>query len=412
MQSKLPLSGIRVIDFGRFIAGPYCAMLLADMGADVIRVDRRQGSEDRYIAAITESGEGGGFLSLNRNKRNLTLDTAKPESAEIIRRLVKGADVVVANLPNNVLKNMRLDYDSLKAIKPDIILARISTFGPDGPYANRVGFDTVVQAMSGAMSLTGFAGTSTPERAGAAHPGGSGAPVRDIVPFEDYGTALHTAFGVMVALYHRAQTGEGQIVDGSLLATGITYVQGLLAERSVLGIERRPLGNTSFYAAPSDAYQTKDGWIVVSAVGNDMFARWARLVGREDFIGDPRFAGDQLRADNRVAITDAMNAWLSTRTTEQAIAELEKARVPAGPVLDLQQVLDDPQVKARELLRYVEHPGAAKPVPLADTAVRLSATPGGIRTRAAALGEHTEEVLREIGHNDPEITKLREAGVV
>jgi crotonobetainyl-CoA:carnitine CoA-transferase CaiB-like acyl-CoA transferase len=396
MLNSLPLAGIRVIDFGRFIAGPYCAMLLADMGADVIRVDRRQGSEDRYIAAITESGEGGGFLSLNRNKRNLTLDTSKPESVELIHRLVKGADVVVANLPNNVLKSMRLDYESLKAINPDIILARISTFGPDGPYANRVGFDTVAQAMSGAMSLTGFPGT----------------PVRDIVPFEDYGTALHTAFGVMVALYHRAQTGEGQIVDGSLLATGITYVQGLLAERSVLGIERKQLGNTSFYAAPSDAYQTKDGWIVVSAVGNDMFARWARLVGREDFIGDPRFAGDQLRADNREAITEAMNAWLATRTTEQAIAELEKARIPAGPVLDLQQVLDDPQVKARELLRYVDHPGAAKPVPLADTAVRLSATPGGIRTRAAALGEHTDEVLREIGYSADEVASLRAGEVV
>ena len=396
MQNSGPLAGIRVIDFGRFIAGPYCAMLLADFGADVIRVDRRQGSEDRYIAAITESGEGGGFLSLNRNKRNLTLDTSKPESAEIIRRLVKGADVVVANLPMNVLKSMRLDYDSLKAVKRDIILARISTFGPDGPYANRVGFDTVAQAMTGAMSLTGF----------------PGAPVRDIVPFEDYGTALHTAFGVMVALYHRLQTGEGQVVDGSLLATGITFVQGLLAERSVLGIERRQTGNTGFYAAPADAYQTKDGWIVVSAVGNEMFARWARLVGHEEFISDPRFADDQRRADHRGPITDAMNAWLASRTTEQAIAELEKARIPAGPVLELDQVLEDPQVKARELLRYVEHPGAARPVPLANTAVQLSATPPGIRHRAAALGEHTDEILSEIGYGDEEIARLRNAEVV
>jgi crotonobetainyl-CoA:carnitine CoA-transferase CaiB-like acyl-CoA transferase len=396
MQTTLPLAGIRVIDFGRFIAGPYCAMLLADMGADVIRVDRRNGSEDRYIAAITESGEGGGFLSLNRNKRSLTLDTSKPESEEVIKRLVRGADVVVANLPMNVLKSMRLDYESLKATKPDIILARISTFGPDGPYANRVGFDTVAQAMSGAMSLTGF----------------PGAPVRGIVPFADFGTALHTVFGVMVALYHRLQTGEGQIVDGSLLSTSIAFVQGLLAERHVLGIERLQLGNASFYAAPSDAYKTKDGWIVVSAVGNDMFARWARLVGHEDFISDPRFASDQLRADNREAITDAMNAWLAPRTTQEAILELAKARVPAGPVLELGQVLEDPQVKARELLRYVDHVGAAKPVPLADTAVQLSATPGGIRERAAALGEHTDEVLLEIGYSENEISALRAAEVV
>jgi crotonobetainyl-CoA:carnitine CoA-transferase CaiB-like acyl-CoA transferase len=396
MSSPLPLSGIRVIDFGRFIAGPYCAMLLADMGADVIRVDRRQGSEDRYIAPITERGEGGVFLSLNRNKRNLTLDTAKPEAAEIMRRLAKTADVVVANLPINVLKSMGLDYDSLRAIKPDIILARISTFGPDGPYANRVGFDTVAQAMTGAMALTGF----------------PGAPVRDIVPFEDFGTALHTAFGVMVALYHRAQTGRGQIVDGSLLATGVAFVHGLLAEKSVLGVDRRQLGNTSFYTAPSDAYKTQDGWIVVSVVGGEMFARWARLVGHPEFIGDPRFADDQKRAEHRGPITIAMEVWLSSRTTGQAIAELEKARIPAGPVLSLEQVLADPQVQARELLKYVEHPGAARPVPLANTAVQLSETPPGIRRRAALLGEHTDEVLREIGYSGEEIAALRAGAVV
>ena len=158
MPPSAPLAGIRVIDFGRFIAGPYCGMLLADMGADVVRVDRRQGSEDRYTAPITDVGEGAGFLSLNRNKRSLTLDSSKPGAAELIRRLVKTADVVLANLPIGVMKKMGLDYDALRAIKPDIILARVSTFGPDGPYANRAGFDAVVQAMSGAMNLTGFPG--------------------------------------------------------------------------------------------------------------------------------------------------------------------------------------------------------------------------------------------------------------
>ena len=396
MPDSSALAGIRVIDFGRFIAGPYCAMLLADMGADVIRIDRRQGSEDRYLAPLAESGDGAGFLSLNRNKRSLTLETSRPESAEIIRRLVAGADVVVANLPIDVMNKMGLDYDSLCAIKPQIILARISTFGPDGPYAGRVGFDTVAQAMSGAMSLTGF-----PE-----------APVRDIVPFEDYGTALHTAFGVMVALYHRAQTGKGQLVDGSLLATGITFMQALLAERDVLGVKRQQTGNTGYYTAPADAYRTKDGWIVVSVVGREMFARWTRLVGREEWLKDPRFGDDLSRANHCVEINEVMNAWLASRTTAQAIHDLGQARIPAGPVMQLDQVLTDPQVKARELLKYMEYPGTRKPVPLANTAVRLSKTPGGIRHRAPQLGEHTEEVLRELGYNDQEISELREKEVV
>ncbi len=396
MQKSLPLAGIRVLDFGRFIAGPYCAMLLADMGADVIRIERRQGGEDRYFAPVATTGEGSVFLSLNRNKRSVTLNLGKRESAVIVRRLVETADVVVANLPIEVLKRVGLDYETLKAIKPDVIFARVSTFGPDGPYAQRVGFDAIAQAMSGAMGLTGF----------------PGAPVRALVPFEDYGTALHTAFGVMVALYHRDKTGEGQVVDGSLLATAVTFMQFILAEHHVLGIERRQKGNTSFYGAPSDAFRTKDGWIMVSVLGNEMFARWARLVGREEFISDSHFLDDQHRADNQERIAEAMNAWLASRSSAQAIAELEAARIPAGPVLNPAQVLRDPQVKARELLQDVDFPGVSVPVPLAAPAVRLSSTPGKIRHRAPMVGEHTDEVLREIGYSREEIAEFRKAEIV
>jgi crotonobetainyl-CoA:carnitine CoA-transferase CaiB-like acyl-CoA transferase len=390
-----PLAGIRVVDFGRFIAGPYCSMLLADMGADVIRVDRRQGSEDRYIGPVADD-VGGHYLSLNRNKRSLTLDASKPEAADVIERLARQADVIIANLPIAVLKKMRIDFDSLQAIKPDIILAQISTFGPDGPYASRLGFDAIAQAMSGAMSLSGVPGM----------------PMRSIVPFEDFGTALHTAFGVMVALYSRAQTGRGQIVDASLLSTAVTFMQPLLAERSVGMPEREPIGNGGLYSAPTDAYQTTDGWIIVQTIGNDMFARWARLVGREDLIDAPGFGDDTLRQARRKTLDDAMNSWLATRSSADALAQLEAARVPAGPVLGLDAVLDDPQVKARELLRPFGYPGIRQLVPLANTPVRLSDTPGAIRHRAPTPGEHTDAILGELGYSAAHIADLHAVGVV
>jgi crotonobetainyl-CoA:carnitine CoA-transferase CaiB-like acyl-CoA transferase len=391
-----PLTGIRVLDFGRYIAGPYCAMLLADFGAEVIRIERREGGEDRYIAPITEQGEGPMFIGLNRNKKSVTLDPARPESREIKRRLIGSADVVVANLPINVLRKLEIDYDSLAAIKPDIILTQISAFGAEGPYANRVGFDPVAQAMSGAMGLTGF----------------PGAPVRSVVPFEDFGTALHAAFGTMVALYERQKTGRGQVVEASLLATGVTFMQTLLAERHVTGVERRQHGNTSFHVAPSDTYRTKDGWIIIHVIGDPMFERWAKLVGRADLITDPRCADDISRANNHHLITEAMNAWSNRRSTEEAMRELEEARVPCGKAYGLDEVLDDPQVKARELIKFVEYPGSARPVPLPNPPVRLSETPGEVRSRAPVLGEHTDEILRELAFSDVEITVFRDSGVI
>ena len=292
------LEGIRVIDFGRFIAAPYCAMLLADFGADVIRVERREGGEDRRVGPVTASGEGGLFLNLNRNKRGITLDLAHPKAGAIVERLVRAADLVIVNLPLGVMRKLKLDYDHLRQVKEDIILVMASAFGPDGPYCDRVGFDGVVQAMSGAMSLTGFPGP----------------PVRSIVSWVDYGTALHAAFGAMAALYHRLQTGRGQVIDVSLLATGVTFMTPLLAERRTMQIRREQAGNTGYYTAPSDAYRTRDGWILVPTIGDDMFRRWARVVGRADLIDDPRCKDDITRAGHADLINDVMKDWCAALT--------------------------------------------------------------------------------------------------
>lgn len=391
-----PLEGIRVVDFGRFIAAPYCAMLLADMGADVIRVERREGGEDRYVAPVTESGEGGMFLNLNRNKRGMTLDPAHELAPEIIQRLVRSADIVVVNLPFDVMKRIGLDYDSLRRIRQDIILVMASAFGPDGPYSHRVGFDSVAQAMSGAMSLTGF----------------PGAPIRATVSYADYGTALHAAFGAMVALYERERTGRGQLIDVSLLATGVTFMLPLLAERNVTGIVREQQGNTSYHIAPSDTFRVRDGWIIMQVIGNPMFRRWARMVGREDLIDDPRCKDDITRASHADMINEVMSRWCGQRTREEAIAELESFRVPCGPVYNLEEVLSDSQVNARNLLKEMEYPGSAKPIPLTATAVRLSETPGEVRHRAPTIGEHTDEVLGELGFSDDEIKTFHQSGAV
>ena len=390
------LEGIRVLDFGRYIAGPYCGTLLGDMGAEVIRIEKIDGSEDRFLSPITPKGDGALFMQLARNKLGMTLNPMKPEGREIVKKLVATADVVIANLPPDTLKRMGLDYDSLKAIKPDIILTMISAFGSGGPYSNRVGFDGLGQAMSGAMYMSG-----SPEQ-----------PVKAYPPFVDFGTASFAAFGTMAALYERQKSGQGQVVEGSLFSTALTMMNGTAIEQSAIQRNRVATLNRSQTSGPADTFQTKDGWVLVQSVGGPLFERWTQLIGEDHWLEDPRFKDDISRGDNGQLISQRTATWCAERTTEQVLAEMEAVRLPAGPVMSPQQVLDDPHIAAKQLFKPVDYPGLEKPAPLMVTPVELSATPGEIRSRAPTLGEHTEQIMAELGYSESEISALKEKRVV
>ncbi|WP_431238767.1 CaiB/BaiF CoA transferase family protein [Mycolicibacterium aichiense] len=390
------LDGVRVLDYGRFIAAPWCSALLADMGADVLRVEKREGGEDRWVQSVTSGGEGGTFLQCNRNKRSLTLDSTTPEGADITRRLVARSDIVIANMPGAGMRASGLDYESLRAVKPDIILASATAYGEGGPYSDRIGFDGAGQVMSGAVYRQGL-----PEL-----------PIRTVVPQADFGTALTLTIGVMMALYHRSQTGEGQHVEGALLPTALMLSNAFLIERELLGVDKPRAANRGTSVAPCDLYEVADGWVLLQIAGQPMFKRWCRLIGREELFDDPRFADDDARWRNGDVLNDLMQQWCAGRTRAEVLAALESAKLPAAPLNSPQEVLDDPHVEAMGYLKRVPFPGASRPVPLIETPFRLSATPGSIRRRAPLLGEHTDEVLAEIGYSAAEIADLRGNNIV
>lgn len=391
------LDGIRVLDFGRYIAGPYCAALLGDLGAEVIRIEKVDGSEDRYNLPFTDAGEGPGFLQMGRNKRGMTLNPTKPEGREIVRALVATADVVVANLPGPTLKAMGLDHESLAAVKPDIILTTASAYGSTGPYAERVGFDAVAQAMSGNMYLSGDGSV----------------PMKSYVPYVDFSTAALTAMGTVAALFHRQRTGEGQVVEGSLLASALTIANVPLMEQAMFGLDREASGNRGQTAGPVDCFRTRDGWIMVQVVGDPLFARWARLMGEEEqWTQDPRFDGDARRGEHGEAISERMQQWTETRTTEEALEALAEARIPCGEVLSPRRALENPHIREAGFMQEVDYPGLARPALLARSPVQFSGAETGIRQRAPTLGEHTDAILRELGHDEASIAALRAARVV
>ncbi|MEE8435452.1 MAG: CoA transferase [bacterium] len=390
------LEGLRVLDFGRYIAGPYCAALLADLGADVIRIERTGGGEDRALLPVTENGDGALFLQMARNKRSLALEPTSPEGREIVKKLVATADVVVANLPPRALEAMGLDDDALRAVKPDIILATTTAFGIKGPYGDRVGFDGVGQAMSGAMHMTGHANE----------------PMRAAVAYVDFATALHSAFGVLAALMARRDTGAGQQVNTSLLGTALTLNNTILIEQALIEPDRIATGNRGQASAPSDVFHTTDGWMIVQSVGQPMFNRWVRLMEEPHWLEDPRFADDISRGKHGEVVSERMARWCAERTTEQCLEELKGARIPCGPALAPRQTLENPQVVAGGFLHLVEGPNLPAPAPIARTPLELSGTLLKTPGPAPALGEHTAAILGELGYGPEDIAALRDKGVI
>ena len=397
------LDGIRVLDFGRYIAGPFCAALLGDLGAEVIRIERREGGEDRGMIPVGAGpangpmGAGGAmYIAMNRNKLGMTLDPAAPKGREIVRKLVATADVVVANLPPRVLRSLALDLDSLRQVKPDIILTTVTGFGAGGRLSHKHGFDGIGQAMSGAVYLSGL-----PDQ-----------PIMTKVPWVDFGTAFLSAFGTLAALMERGKTGRGQKVEGALLRTATAISNAMLMEQALTGVNRVATVNRGFNNAPGDVYRCKDGWIVTTVIGPYMFGRWCEMVGELGWVDDPRFQDDQSRADNGEAISAKMKAWCEERSCEEALAALEKASIVAGQVYSPQQALDEPHIREAGLLAEREFPGIAGTLPLAPTPIDLSETPGTYRRRAPLIGEHTDDILTSLGYSAAEIAALHEEEIV
>ena len=390
------LAGIKVLDFGRYIAGPFCGALLGDYGAEVIRIERVDGSEDRFVTPVTNNQEGAMFLQLNRNKIGFTVNPTKEKGREIIEKLVKESDVVIANLPEDTLFSMGLDYERLSKINPKIVLTSNTAFGTSGPYAKRVGFDGVAQAMSGAMDMTG-----DPD-----------VPSKAYSPYVDFCSASLAAYGTLLALMEREKTGKGQRVQTSLLQSALTMTNSLVIEQELLKVDRVASQNRAQTSGPSDTFKTKDGWILVQTVGQPLFNRWVELVGAEEWIDDERFKDDLSRGNNSKLISEKMSEWCAERTNEEAMKELESSRIPVGEVLKAKDVMKDPHIKEKGFFQDTSYPGLEENLPIVGPAVELSANQGEIKLRAPLLGEHNDKILTDLGYTKNEIEQFKKDRVI
>ncbi|MFK7764584.1 MAG: CaiB/BaiF CoA transferase family protein [Roseobacter sp.] len=390
-----PLKGMRAIELAHIMAGPVCGLMLADMGADVIKVEKPDGDDSRRFVPPDINGEAAAYMMMNRNKRGIALNLKKPQAVEVLRKLLAEADVVIENYRKGTMDRLGLGYDILAKANPRLIYCEISGFGRTGPYAERGGFDLIAQGMSGLMSVTGE-GPGRP-------------PVKVAAPISDINAGILAAMGVSAAYANMLKTGKGQKVDTSLFEAAIvqTYWQSAIAFAT--GEKPEPLGSAHPLNAPYQAFQTSDGWINVGAANQSNWLRFLKVVSARDLNDDPRFATNQDRMHNLSALVDILNGYLSRDTTENWLARMDAALLPAGPVNDILQMHDDPQARARDMIVEVDHPRAGKVKTLGHP-VKYSETPASVVRPAPGLGQHTRDILNQVGYESAEIETLLQNG--
>jgi len=392
-----PLEGIKVIELAQIMAGPTCGMLLADMGADVIKVEKLPGGDDtRSYTEPSIRGESAAFMVLNRNKRGIAVNLKTPGGLEVVKRLLADADVVTENYRKGTLERLGLGYDVLQALNPRLISCAISGYGRTGPYADKPGFDLILQGFAGIMSVTGEPGRQ---------------PVKSGTSIADINAGILAALGICAALQARARTGRGQIVETSLMEAALQQMYWQAAIHFATGVSSGPTGSAHILTAPYQAFPTADGWINIGGANQANWERIARTIGRPELVDDARFKTNGDRMKNLEALVPLIAERTRTRSSAEWVREFEAAGVPVGPINKIGDVLGDPQVKARDMVVEVEHSRVGK-TPAIGLPIKFSETPGNVRRGAPVLGEHTEQVLTALGYSASRIEELRKEGAV
>ncbi len=395
-----PLTGLRVLDLTRVLAGPTCTQMLGDLGAEVIKIERPEAGDDTRGFAppfVPNTKESAYFIGVNRNKKSVTLDIAKPEGQAIIHKLLEHCDILVENFKVGALAKYGLGYEQLAKTHPRLIYCSITGFGQTGPYAPRPGYDALIQAMGGVMSLTG-------------EPNGS--PQKVGVPVADLFAGLYGCIGILAAVNHRNSTGQGQQIDIGMLDTHVAWLANQGMNYLATGENPARLGNQHPNIAPYQEFPTKDGYLIL-AVGNDpTFERFCKTFGQEALLADPRFATNPIRVQNRQLVTDTLTPVMKSKTTAEWIDALEALKIGCGPINTLEQVFADPHVQAREMVVEMAH-GSGETVKVIANPVKLSATPPSYRSAPPVLGEHTDDVLASVlKMSASDIAALREKGIL